>query len=66
MEKASIIIKKILVEKNMKQNEVSNYLGISPQNFANKLSRNTFSFDDFSKILDFLGYEIEIIKKSEN
>ena len=38
-------------------------LGISKQNFSNKIQRNTFSPDELVKIADRLGMELAFIDK---
>ena len=39
-------------------------LGISKQNFSNKVQRNTFSPDELSKLADSLGMELVFIDKN--
>lgn len=41
-------------------------LGISKQNFSNKVQRNTFSPDELVKIADMLGMELAFIDKIQN
>lgn len=65
MEKANIIIKKCLVEQGITQKELAEKFGKSTQVFNNKMSKNSFSYDDFVKILDILGYEIKVDKKQK-
>lgn len=38
-------------------------LGISKQNFSNKLKRNTFSPDELAKIAEMLNMELAFIDK---
>ena len=40
-------------------------LGISKQNFSNKVQRNTFSPDELVKIADMLNMNIVFINKDE-
>lgn len=39
-------------------------LGISKQNFSNKVQRNTFSPDELAKLADSLGMELVFIDKN--
>ena len=41
-------------------------LGISKQNFSNKVQRNTFSPDELAKLADSLGMELVFIDKNED
>lgn len=38
--------------------DIADYLGISGQNFTNKLARDTFSPEELSKIAEKLGCEL--------
>ena len=55
--------KAITKNKNVTQLEMAETLGISKQNFSNKVQRNTFSPDELVKIADMLGMEIAFIDK---
>ena len=50
----------------MSQIELADLLNKTPQSLNNKFYKDNFSYNDFVSILDLLGYEIKIIKKSEN
>ena len=39
-------------------------LGISKQNFSNKVQRNTFSPDELAKLADSLGMELAFLDKN--
>ncbi len=59
------IIEEILDEKKQEgkritKKEIADYLGISRQNFVNKLARDTFSPEELSKIAEKLDYELII------
>ena len=56
-------IKTISKEKKVTQLEMAETLGISKQNFSNKIQRNTFSPDELVKIADRLGMELAFIDK---
>ena len=49
--------KAISKEKKVTQLEMANTLGISKQNFSNKVQRNTFSPDELVKIANMLNME---------
>lgn len=50
-------------EKKITQLEMAETLGISKQNFSNKVQRNTFSPDELVEIANFLGMEIAFVDK---
>lgn len=56
-------IKTISKDKKVTQLEMAEILGISKQNFSNKIQRNTFSPEELVKIADSLGMEIAFIDK---
>ena len=56
--------KAISKDKNVTQLEMANTLGISKQNFSNKVQRNTFSPDELVKIAMSLEMEIAFIDKN--
>lgn len=55
--------KKISTDKKITQLEMANTLGISKQNFSNKVQRNTFSPDELVKIANMLNMELVFIDK---
>ena len=55
-------IKTISKEKKVTQIEMAEILGISKQNFSNKIQRNTFSPDELVKIAK-LGMELAFVDK---
>lgn len=57
------IIKDLLSKSDIQQKELGKFLGVSEVCISNRLRRNSISSDDFLKILDFLGYEINIVSK---
>lgn len=54
-----------MYNKNITQYEMAEALGISKQNFSNKIQRNTFSPDEMARIADALDMEIAFIDKNE-
>ena len=57
-------IKDIKKKKKITQLEMAEVLGISKQNFSNKVQRNTFSPDELAKLADSLGMELVFIDKN--
>ena len=56
--------KAISGNKKVTQLEMAAALGISKQNFSNKVQRNSFSPDELVKIADMLGMELAFIDKN--
>lgn len=54
-------IKKILIDKDMKQKEVAEKLEVSKQYFSNQLKVDNFRIDELVKICDILGYEVKLV-----
>ncbi|WP_416387208.1 helix-turn-helix domain-containing protein [Coprococcus comes] len=50
--------------KKITQLEMAEVLGISKQNFSNKVQRNTFSPDELAKLANSLGMELAFIDKN--
>ena len=55
--------KKIKDSRKVTNQEMADALGISKQNFSNKIQRNTFSPDELVKIAELLDMEIAFIDK---
>ncbi|MDK2905445.1 MAG: hypothetical protein PWR12_1521 [Eubacteriaceae bacterium] len=51
-------IKSLLQLKGVKNKDLADYLGITPQSMRNKFTRGSFSADDLIKISDFLGCKL--------
>ena len=58
--------KVISKDKKVTQLEMAKTLGISKQNFSNKVQRNTFSPDELAKIAEMLDMELAFIDKTAN
>ncbi len=56
--------KVISKDKKVTQLEMAKAIGISKQNFSNKIQRNTFSPDELVEIADMLGMELAFIDKT--
>ena len=61
----SKIIKKIIDRSpgNRTNSYIAEYIGISPQTFSNKLYRNSFTAEEFLKIVDACDYDIELVAR---
>ncbi|WP_313584543.1 helix-turn-helix transcriptional regulator [Lacrimispora sp.] len=59
-EQLIIEYKKLLLEKQISQKEVAKKLNLLPQALTKILNKQNFSFDDMSKLLSAIGYNIEI------
>ena len=57
-------IKAISKDRKITQLEIAEHLGISKQNFSNKMQRNTFSPDELSRIASLFNMELAIIDKT--
>lgn len=56
-------IKQLMLERGKSVKDVANLLDIAPQSLSNKLCRDSFSFDDVSKIADFLEADVQIVTR---
>lgn len=56
---ASKKIKILLLETGMSQKELAEKLGMSPQSFSNRLSRDDWKESDLKKIAEASGYTYE-------
>lgn len=54
------VIKKIIIDKGLKQGYIADSLGLSNANFSYYLNRKNLTFDDFIKIFDAMGYDVDI------
>ena len=60
---ASKQIKQVMIEKNIKINELAEKIGMKSQPLSNKLYRDTMSYSDVEKIADALGCDVKIIDR---
>ncbi len=61
---ASRLIKKALIDENMKQNELASLMGRDAQQVRNALHRDSFTYGIFEEYLDAMGYEVVIRNKA--
>ena len=59
-------IKVLYVRENTSGTKVAEKLGMSQQNFAKIIKKKNLAFSDIQKILDVLGYDLEINFKKRN
>lgn len=59
-EQLIIEFKKILLDKQISQREVAQRLNITPQALTKILNKQNFSFDDMEKLLQAVGYDMDI------
>lgn len=60
---ASKQIKQVMIEKNIKINELAEKIGMNPQPLSNKLYRDTMSYTDVEKLADALGCDVKIVDR---
>ena len=56
-------VKYYILKRDREMSEIADKLGISLQNFSNKLRRETIQYRDVKRIAEMLGYEIVWKKK---
>lgn len=54
-------IKRILLEKDMKQNYICDKLGYNKGNFSTLLKKDIYKTDDLEQIADVMNCDIEIV-----
>lgn len=61
--KFEYIFKGKLAENGISMRKFSEVLNISPENLSQKVKRGSITYDYAQEIADFLGYDIEWIKR---
>lgn len=56
-------IKQVMIEKNIKVNELAEKIGMKPQPLSTKLYRDTMSYSDVEQIADALGCDVKIVDR---
>lgn len=59
-EQIVIEIKKLMLENQISQREISEKLNIKPQGLTKILTKKNFGFEDAQKILDAMGYQLVV------
>lgn len=67
MIKPDVIISEIMEEKKLNNTRLANDVGMSRQSLHQIMSRNPdgMKLNTFQKILEAMGYEIQVVKKPE-
>lgn len=52
--------KKIMVDKEIKQTQIADAMGLAKQNFNNQLKADNFRINDVIKIAEILGYNVKL------
>ena len=60
---ASNIIKKIMLDKKISVKDLAEKLNIKPQVLSNKLYRDTFTYNDYIKIVNALECDVKTISR---
>ncbi len=60
---ASKQIKQVMIEKDIKLNELAEKIGMKPQPLSNKLYRDTMSYTDVEQIASALGCDVKIVDR---
>lgn len=55
------VINQLLIERNMKIADIAADLDMKPQSMRQKLTRGTFSVNDFEKMLDCLNCRLQVV-----
>lgn len=62
-------LKALVIESGMKLSDINNELNkrhgtnLGYQNFSNRLSNETFKYDEVLEILDIIGYDVQWVKR---
>lgn len=57
-EQLIIEFKKLLLEQQIRQKEVAERLGITPQSFTKMINKQNFSFNDMQRLLSVVDYQL--------
>lgn len=59
-EQLAIELKKLMLDCKLSQREIADRLGIKPQGLTKLMNKKNFGFSDAQKILNAMGYELDI------
>lgn len=65
-EQIMIEIKKLMLENKITQREIAHNMGIKPQGLTKIMNKKNFGFEDASRILKAMGYDLLIDFKKSN
>lgn len=58
----SEILKDALIAKNISQRKFAGMMGWTPQNFSQRLKKNTFTAEEWNQMMKMLGYEVKLVE----
>jgi len=58
----SEILKDALTAKNISQRKFAGMMGWTPQNFSQRLKKNTFTAEEWNRMMKMLGYEVKLVE----
>lgn len=61
---ASEIIRDVISKSELKQGAIAAGMGLTSTGLSNRLRRNSLSADYFLRLLDYLGYDFQILRRS--
>lgn len=53
-------LRKMMIDKDVKQIDIADSIGLKKQNFSDQLRRDNFRINDIIKIADTIGYETRL------
>lgn len=53
-------LKKLMIDESVSQKQIADHLGIAPQGMTKILNKKNLSLDDLKKILNVIGYDLDI------
>lgn len=64
--KVSEMINNAIAIKGLQKKDVATKMGWSPQNFANRLKNESIDANEWIKLADIIGYDVQMIDKETN
>jgi len=58
----SDILKDALISKNISQRKFAKMMDWTPQNFGQRLKKNSFTAEEWNRMMKMLGYEVKLIE----
>lgn len=56
------ILKEALCAKNITQGKFAKMMGWTPQNFGQRLKKNSFTAEEWNQMMNMLGYEVKVVE----
>lgn len=57
------VINQLLLERHSNITEMAEKMEMLPQSLRNKISRGNYSYNDFEKMMDILGCDIQVVTR---